>query len=531
MTVNTTNITSGPYIGNGLSDTYSYTFRVDDKTQLSVYETTDAGVQTLLTVDTDYTVTGVGVDGGGTVVRTAGALPTNYEWYIRSNYTPTQLTDFDSQGGFFPDVHESAFDKLTFLVQQLLDGKDRALSLSDSIDLDGDMSLTADAVTRASQYLAFDASGNIVISAGTGADAGLRADLASTDLGKGASLISVRDAAANFTASDLETILVELIAYIDANTALISTNATDIATNATDIATNASNLNSYTVPDWTFPELVGSGLAITAVLFPTLATLSSTRVAFIDNGNASLRAYDFDGDSWSLVGSGLGIAGIGIPALAALSSTRVAFIDDGNDQLRAYDFNGSTWSLVGSGLNITTVGFPSLAALSSTRVAFIDATNDELRAYDFNGSTWSLVGSGLAITGVGNPSLVALSSTRVAFIDDANDELRAYDFNGSTWSLVGSGLNISPVATPSLSSLSSTDVALIESTNDKLLTYRFDGSTWSLIGTGLTITSVTRPALTSTSPGCVAFIDDGNDELRTYRFNYMLNNFSGPYHP
>jgi len=524
MTVNTTNITSGPYIGNGLSDTYSYTFRVDDKTQLSVYETTDAGVQTLLTVDTDYTVTGVGVDGGGTVVRTAGALPTNYEWYIRSNYTPTQLTDFDSQGGFFPDVHESAFDKLTFLVQQLLDGKDRALSLSDSIDLDGDMSLTADAVTRASQYLAFDASGNIVISAGTGADAGLRTDLASTDLGKGASLISVRDAAANFTASDLETILVELIAYIDANTALISTNATDIAT-------NASNLDSYTVPEWTFPELVGSGLAIASVTNPALTALSSTRVAYIGDTLDTLEAYDFDGDSWSLVGSGLLILPLISPALAALSSTRVALINDTDNTLAAYDFNGSTWSLVGSGLAIANVQDPALAALSSTRVAFIDGNNDELRAYDFNGSTWSLVGSGLAISTITRPALAALSSTRVAFIDDTNDELRAYDFNGSTWSLVGSGLAITGVTNPALTSLSSTDVAFIDDTNDELRTYRFNGSAWSLVGSGLAIANATAPALTSISPGCVAFIDDTNDELRTYRFNYMLNNFSGPYHP
>ena len=45
MTVNSTNITSGPYTGNGASDQYSYTFRVKDKTQLSVYETTDEGVR------------------------------------------------------------------------------------------------------------------------------------------------------------------------------------------------------------------------------------------------------------------------------------------------------------------------------------------------------------------------------------------------------------------------------------------------------------------------------------------------------
>lgn len=132
MTVNTKSITSGPYNGNGVASVFSYTFKVIEKTDLSVYETDDQGVETLLTVDTDYTVAGVGDDGGGTVTRVAGALPVNYTWYIRSNYDETQLTAFESQGAFFPDLHENAMDKLTFLIQQILDKLGRTFRLSDS---------------------------------------------------------------------------------------------------------------------------------------------------------------------------------------------------------------------------------------------------------------------------------------------------------------------------------------------------------------------------------------------------------------
>ena len=132
MTVNTKKITSGPYTGNGIADTFSYGFKVNDKTELSVYETDDTGVQTELVVDTDYTVNSVGNDSGGTITRVAGALPTNYEWYIRSNYDETQLTAFTSQGAFFPDLHENAMDKLTFLIQQILDKIGRTFTLSDS---------------------------------------------------------------------------------------------------------------------------------------------------------------------------------------------------------------------------------------------------------------------------------------------------------------------------------------------------------------------------------------------------------------
>ena len=132
MTVNTTDITSGPYTGNGVTTQFSYDFRVENKNQLIVYETDTDGVVTTLTVDTDYTVNDIGTDGGGTIDRVAGALPTDYTWYIRSNYQETQDTEFESLGGFFPAVHEAAFDKITFLTQQFKDQLARAAKLADS---------------------------------------------------------------------------------------------------------------------------------------------------------------------------------------------------------------------------------------------------------------------------------------------------------------------------------------------------------------------------------------------------------------
>jgi len=129
MTVNSTTITNGPYLGNDVTEDFSYSFTVKDKTQLIVFETDDFGVQTVLTVDTNYTVNGVGTEGGDTVTRTAGPLPTDFEWYIRSDYQELQKTDLDSQGGFFPDVHEDAFDKLTYLALQNTDINNRSPTL------------------------------------------------------------------------------------------------------------------------------------------------------------------------------------------------------------------------------------------------------------------------------------------------------------------------------------------------------------------------------------------------------------------
>lgn len=118
MTIDAVDVTSGPYSGDDITDTFSYDFPISSKTELTVYRTV-SNVQSVLTVDTDYTVTGVGDAGGGTIILSS-VLATGESLFIRSNRIATQETDFDSQGGFFPDVHEASFDKLTMLVQQLL---------------------------------------------------------------------------------------------------------------------------------------------------------------------------------------------------------------------------------------------------------------------------------------------------------------------------------------------------------------------------------------------------------------------------
>jgi len=132
MTVNTTSITSGPYTGNGVTTSFPYTFKAFTDANVIVYQTVGTS-QSTLTLGTHYSVTGTGIDGGGNVVMVT-APASGDEIYIRSNYSAEQLTDFDSQGGFYPDTHEDAFDKQTMLIQQLEDiqGRGLRLPLSDS---------------------------------------------------------------------------------------------------------------------------------------------------------------------------------------------------------------------------------------------------------------------------------------------------------------------------------------------------------------------------------------------------------------
>lgn len=160
MTISTVDTSSGPYVGNGIADTFEYDFKIFDKTQLTVLQTDTDGVTTTLAVDSDYTVTNVGEDDGGDIVLSA-PLVADYQLFIRANIPVTQETDFESQGGFFPDVHEDAFDKLTLLIQQNAASLARAVRLSEDLPLDGDFVIAEDVDGRRNKVLRFDNNGDV----------------------------------------------------------------------------------------------------------------------------------------------------------------------------------------------------------------------------------------------------------------------------------------------------------------------------------------------------------------------------------
>lgn len=129
MTINSTAITAGPYSGNGSVSSFHYGFKIFNEEELDVYLTHDS-VQSIQYLGTHYSVTNVGHDLGGDVVFITPPASGD-QVFIRSNLAPSQLTDFDSQGGFYPEVHEDAFDKVTLLIQQLYDKVLRSLRIGD----------------------------------------------------------------------------------------------------------------------------------------------------------------------------------------------------------------------------------------------------------------------------------------------------------------------------------------------------------------------------------------------------------------
>lgn len=125
MTVsNTTSVVQ--YTGNGVTVNWPTGYRFFRNTDLVLTKRSSSGVTTLLTLNTDYSVSGADAPQGGTVTTTspigAGELLT-----VARVLTAQQLTDLRNQGNYFAEIHEDVFDYLTMLIQQTGESDSRAL--------------------------------------------------------------------------------------------------------------------------------------------------------------------------------------------------------------------------------------------------------------------------------------------------------------------------------------------------------------------------------------------------------------------
>ena len=157
MTVNT-NETRKTYNGNGVTTAFA-TPQFLANADLVVY--VDGVLQA---ITTHYTVAGAGVPAGGTVTFvTAPPVGTSNVVIIRDPAL-TQLLDLVENDANPAETREAAFDKLTMIAQRLAEYVSRVVRLSD-VDVTAGLILPL-AADRASKYLAFDASGDVMVSAG-----------------------------------------------------------------------------------------------------------------------------------------------------------------------------------------------------------------------------------------------------------------------------------------------------------------------------------------------------------------------------
>jgi len=155
MTVSST-VVRNSYAGDNSTTQFTYTFPIHSSSELKVILRSSAGVETVQTLNSDYTINDTGT--GGTVTFTS-APASGVSIVLIRDTNQTQEVDYLANDPFPADTHEGALDKLTLLTQELQEEIDRSLKVSRTAPINNSQ-ITDDATARAGKLLGFSADGN-----------------------------------------------------------------------------------------------------------------------------------------------------------------------------------------------------------------------------------------------------------------------------------------------------------------------------------------------------------------------------------
>lgn len=206
MTVETTTNTTVS-LTNGATVTFPFYFYLIDESHLSVtLRNLTTGAETSV-ASSAYTVSGLGNSTGGSI--TFGVAPDDgYQLIIQRIVPYKQNADLLNQSGFYPESIEDQLDLTVMQIQQIAYQVGLAITAAP-----GDTPFVFPTVEiRKSKYVSFDAAGDLYMSAGTGADTGLRTDLATN----GGPLVVLNDGETIQAAVNVASNPVALLASINA---------------------------------------------------------------------------------------------------------------------------------------------------------------------------------------------------------------------------------------------------------------------------------------------------------------------------
>ena len=149
------------YNGNGSTTVFAYTFKVFNQNDLTVIVRSAAGTETVKTITTHYTVSGVGSAGGGNITMLTAPLSGETLTVLREQDLIQEL-DLVENDPFPAQSLEDALDKLTFTVQQHSEEIDRSIKASRTNTITS-TEFTVSAASRANKIFAFDSAGELAV--------------------------------------------------------------------------------------------------------------------------------------------------------------------------------------------------------------------------------------------------------------------------------------------------------------------------------------------------------------------------------
>ncbi len=135
MTIPSTPRKAGPFAGNGATTSFPFAFKVFAPADVKVVVANSAGVETVLALNSDYSVSlnaNQDTSPGGVVTYPlrGSPLPSGSVLSIIGNISYDQPLDLPSGGNFSPLALENQLDRTTMQIQQLREEMDRTAKLS-----------------------------------------------------------------------------------------------------------------------------------------------------------------------------------------------------------------------------------------------------------------------------------------------------------------------------------------------------------------------------------------------------------------
>lgn len=176
------------YVATGESS-FSFNFPILESDELKVSRN-----QVLLTFGLDYSITGLGDEGGGSITLLLGASTPGHVWTLWQDMPIERLTGFSAGAATILGAALNAEFAARLRVEQQLRREIRnSIRLAPDDPVPGQDMVLAPKATRAGKFHSYDADGKISYSNGTGNDAALRADLAkTTTASEGARLVGMK---------------------------------------------------------------------------------------------------------------------------------------------------------------------------------------------------------------------------------------------------------------------------------------------------------------------------------------------------
>ena len=346
MTISTT-IIKVSYSGDGTQTVFPYTFKINAEADIQVIIRASNGTETVKTLTTDYSVSGVGSASGGNVTMVTAPSATE-TIVIRRDTTQTQTVDLVENDPFTAETVEGAFDKSVAIVQELQEEVDRSIKLSRTNTMTS-TEFTVDAATRANKILAFDASGEIAVTQELGTYTGNWAastSYSARDIVKDTTTNNIFIANTAHTSSgslplttNTDSAKWDLLVDAASATASASAAATS-ATNSANSATASANSASAAASSESNAATSESNAATSASNASTSATNASNSATAAANSASAAEAYadNFDDAYLGAKASNPSVDNDGDPL-----DDGALYFDTTNNVMKVYDLGTTTW--------------------------------------------------------------------------------------------------------------------------------------------------------------------------------------------